>query len=260
MPFENLIVEVADRLATLTVNRPAARNALDRATLAELKAAFEALATRSDVGVVLLTGSGDKAFVAGADIAAMRSLSPVEAREFARLGQDVLALVESLPQPVIAVVNGVALGGGCELALACDLVVAAEEARFGLPEVSLGVIPGFGGTQRLPRLAGRNLAKELILTGEPISAHRAGEIGLVNRVVPRTQLLETARQLAATILSRSPVALGLAKSAVNRGLDLDLTSAIAFEADAFSAAFASADQKEGMTAFLEKRKPSFQGR
>jgi enoyl-CoA hydratase len=257
--YENLIVDVAGRIATVTVNRPASLNALNRTTVRELFLALEEIAA-GNAGVVLLTGAGEKAFVAGADISEMRGFTPSEALEFALFGQRVLEFLERMVQPVIGVVNGYALGGGCELAMACDLLVAAETARFGQPEVTLGIIPGFGGTQRLPRLVGRNLAKEMVLTGEMISAQRAYEIGLVNRVVPRGQVMTVARELAGTILSRSAVAVGKAKMAINRGLDLDLGNACALEANAFSVGFATEDRAEGISAFLEKRKPAFRGR
>ncbi|GAB4366962.1 MAG: short-chain-enoyl-CoA hydratase [Deltaproteobacteria bacterium] len=260
MTYRNLIVEIADRIATVTINRPKSLNALNPETARELDAVFTELAARVDVGVVLLTGSGEKAFVAGADISEMKDFTPQQAQEFSRFGQRVLEKIERLPQPVIGVINGFALGGGCELAMACDLLVAAENAKFGQPEVNLGIIPGWGGTQRLPRLVGRNLAKELVLTGEMISAARACEIGLVNRVVPQSALMETAREIAKKILSRGPVAVSAAKDAMNRGLDLDLQNACALEANAFAVCFSTEDRAEGMSAFLEKRKPAYRGR
>lgn len=260
MAYENLLVDVSGRIATVTINRPKALNALNPATVRELSAAVEEISRRDDVGVVLLTGAGEKAFVAGADISEMRNFTAVQALEFAFFGQRVLERIEQSPKPVIGVINGYALGGGCELAMACDILIAADTARFGQPEVNLGIIPGFGGTQRLPRLVGRNLAKELVLTGEMISAQRAYEIGLVNRVVPQTELMNTAREIAGKILSKGPLAVGAAKSAMNRGLDLDLQNACALEANAFAVTFATEDGSEGMTAFLEKRKAEFKGR
>ncbi len=260
MEYANLLVSTSDRIATVTINRPGSLNALNMATIRELSAALDEIAGREDVGVVLLTGGGEKAFVAGADISEMRDFTPVQAYEFVILGQGVLEKIERLPQPVIGVVNGFALGGGCELAMACDFLIAAETAKFGQPEVNLGIIPGFGGTQRLPRLVGRNLAKELVLTGAMISAQRALEIGLVNRVVPREELMGAAREIAAVILSKGPFAVRLAKTTMNRGLDLDLSNACALEANAFSTGFATSDRVEGMKAFLEKRKPGFTGR
>lgn len=254
-----LLFDTSERILTLTFNRPERLNALDLATLHELKAALEAAAEREDVGMVILTGAGEKAFVAGGDIAQMRGFTPMEALDYARAGQAVLALVEELPKPVIGAINGWALGGGCELAMACDLLVAAETARFGQPEVALGIIPGFGGTQRLPRLVGRNVAKELVLTGEPIGAQRAYELGLVNRVVPGAALLPTAREYARKILSRGPVAVRLAKQAMNHGLEIDLPDGCALEAGLFAAGFGTDDRVEGLAAFLGKRPAAFTG-
>ncbi len=260
MAYANILLEVADRIATVTINRPKSLNALNPATMRELRDAFEAIAARDDVGVVLLTGAGEKAFVAGADIGEMSRFNPLQAHDFSLDGQRVLELIERLPQPVIGVVNGYALGGGCELAMACDLLVAADTARLGQPEVNLGIIPGYGGTQRLGRLVGRNLAKELVLTGDMITAQRAFEIGLVNRVVPAADLVKTAREIAAKILAKGPVAVRAAKMAMNRGLDLDLSNANAYEASLFATCFSSEDRAEGMAAVLEKRKASFKGK
>jgi len=260
MIYENLLVEVSERIATVTFNRPKSLNALNPDTVRELGAAMEDLSAREDVGVVLLTGAGEKAFIAGADISSMKTFTAMEALDFALLGQRVLSFIEQMSQPVIGVVNGFALGGGCEVAMACDLLIAADTARFGQPEVNLGIIPGYGGTQRLPRLVGRNLAKELVLTGEMITAQRAYEIGLVNRVVPAAELMSVAREIAKKILSRGPVAVRTAKMAMNRGLDLDLGNACALEASLFAAGFSTADKEEGIAAFLEKRKANFTGR
>jgi enoyl-CoA hydratase len=260
MEYANLLVSVSEKIATVTINRPKFLNALNPATIRELSAAFEEIAGREDIGVVLLTGAGEKAFVAGADISEMRHFTAVDALEFALFGQGVLERIERLPQPVIGVVNGFALGGGCELAMACDLLIAADSAKLGQPEVNLGIIPGYGGTQRLPRLVGRNLAKEIVLTGEMITAQRAYEIGLVNRVVPQAGLMDAARETAKKILSKGPVAIRTAKMAMNRGLDLDLSNACALEANAFAVGFSTADRLEGMTAFLEKRKAVFTGK
>jgi enoyl-CoA hydratase len=260
MAYENLLVDVSDRIATVTFNRPKFLNALNPSTVRELGTAMEEISAREDVGVVLLTGAGEKAFIAGADISEMKAFTTMQALDFALLGQGVLSFIERMPQPVIGVINGFALGGGCEVAMACDLLVAADTARFGQPEVNLGIIPGYGGTQRLPRLVGRNLAKELVLTGEMITAQRAYEIGLVNRVVPAAELMNAAREIAKKILSRGPVAVRTAKMAMNRGLDLDLGNACALEASLFAAGFSTADRQEGIAAFLEKRKPAFTGR
>jgi enoyl-CoA hydratase len=259
MTYQNLLVEVSERIATITVNRPKALNALNPATVQEMKSAFEEISSGKDAGVVLLTGAGEKAFIAGADLKEMKGFTPMQALDFAMLGQAVLSCIEQMAQPVIAVVNGFALGGGCEVAMACDMILAADTAKFGQPEVTLGIIPGYGGTQRLPRLVGRNLAKELVLTGDMITAHRAFEIGLVNRVLPAAELMGAAREIAARILSRGPVAIRTAKMAMNRGLDLDLANACALEASLFSAGFSTADRTEGIAAFLEKRDPRFRG-
>ncbi|HSL91635.1 MAG TPA: enoyl-CoA hydratase-related protein [Candidatus Limnocylindrales bacterium] len=260
MGYENLLVSVSDRIATIIVNRPRSLNALNPATMRELSSALQEIAAGEDAGVVLLTGAGEKAFVAGADISEMRHFTAVQAMEFSLFGQGVLERIERLPQPVIGVINGFALGGGCELAMACDLLIAADTAKFGQPEVNLGIIPGNGGTQRLPRLVGRNLAKEMVLTGEMISAQRAYEIGLVNRVVPQADLMNTAREVAARILSKGPVAVRTAKMVMNRGLDLDLSNACALESSVFAVGFSTADRVEGMAAFLEKRKAVFTGK
>lgn len=260
MEYSNLIVSASERIATVAVNRPKSLNALNPATIKELSAAFDEFAERDDIGVVILTGAGEKAFVAGADISEMRHFTAVQALEFALFGQGVLEKIERLPQPVIGAINGFALGGGCELAMACDILIAAENAKMGQPEVNLGIIPGYGGTQRLPRLVGRNLAKEMVLTGEMITAQRAYDIGLVNKVVPQADLMNAAREMAKIILSKGPVAVRTAKMAMNRGLDLDLSNACALEANAFAVGFSTEDRSEGMAAFLEKRKPLFGGK
>jgi enoyl-CoA hydratase len=219
MAYENLLVDVSDRIATITINRPKSLNALNWATIQELSAALEEIARGRDVGVVLLTGAGEKAFVAGADISEMRGFTPLQVLEFSRFGHGVLEKIERLPQPVIGVINGFALGGGCELAMACDMLLAADTARFGQPEVNL-----------------------------------------VNRVVPQAGLMETAQEIARKILEKAPVALRTAKSVMNRGIDLDLESACALEANAFAVMFSTEDGAEGMTAFLDKRKPVFGGK
>lgn len=260
MTYENLLVETSERIATVTFNRPKSLNALNTATIRELGTAMEALSESRDVGAVLLTGAGEKAFIAGADISEMKGFSTLEALDFSQLGHRVLSYIESMSKPVIGVVNGFALGGGCEVAMACDLLIAADSARFGQPEVNLGIIPGYGGTQRLTRLVGRNVAKELVLTGEMISAQRAYEIGLVNKVVPAAELMAAAREMAKKILSRGPIAVRTAKMAMNRGLDLDLGNGCVLEASLFAAGFSTADKEEGMGAFLEKRKAIFTGK
>jgi enoyl-CoA hydratase len=259
MTFENLHVETAEGISFVTITRPQALNALNVATLYELQKLFNDLATNEAVQVVIITGSGKKAFVAGADIAAMQPFSALEARRFAKLGHEVMRSIETCPKPVIAAVNGFALGGGCELALSCDIRLVSDNARFGQPEVNLGVIPGFGGTQRLARLIGKGRALELILTGNMIGAEEACQVGLANRVVSQDQLLDSAREMAKTIISKGPYAVRLAKEAVCNGLEMDLDRANCYEAELFSLCFASADQKEGMAAFLEKRQAVFTG-
>lgn len=260
MAFEHLLIDVADQVALITINRPKALNALNEAVVGELIAAFTELANHPEVACVILTGAGEKAFVAGADIAAMQSLDANAAREFARLGHRLGNIIESFPKPVIAAVNGFALGGGCELAMACDIRVASENARFGQPEVNLGVIPGFGGTQRLPRLVGKGRALELILTGDMIEASEALRIGLVNQVTAPEELLTAGRKLAQKIAGKGQVAVRLAKEAVQNGMEMDLDRACRYEADLFGLCFATADQKEGMQAFVEKRPARFSNR
>ncbi len=260
MAYENLLVETEGRIATVTINRPKSLNALNPATMRDLRDALAEIGDRRDVGVVLLTGAGDKAFVAGADITGFKDLTAADALDFALSGQRILESIERLPQPVIGVINGYALGGGCELAMACDILIAADGAKFGQPEVNLGIIPGYGGTQRLARLVGRNVAKEIVLTGEMITAQRAYEIGLVNRVVPKEGLMAAAREMAEKILAKAPLAVKTAKIAMNRGLDLDLGNGCALEATLFAAGFSTKDKEEGVAAFLEKRKPAFTGR
>jgi enoyl-CoA hydratase len=253
-------------ISTLTVNRPDALNSLSADVLRSLAAAIATLSARKQTRCVIVTGAGDKAFVAGADIAAMSAMSAREGAAFARLGQSVFAALEALPMPVMAAVNGFALGGGCEIALACDFIYASEHAKFGQPEVKLGVIPGFGGTQRLARRIGLGMARELIYTGRMIGPEEALRIGLVNLVVPRRELIERALQTARAIAGLvpregvSPSAVSAAKRVLNVGADVDLAAAIELEADAFGACFDHEDQKEGMRAFLGKREPKFQDR
>lgn len=259
MEYENLLLERQDNIAIVTINRPKSLNALNSATLAELSQVLDELAHDPGTRVVILTGNGDKAFVAGADIAQMRGLNPLEARRFSQLGQSVMSKIEGLPQPVIAAVNGFALGGGTELALACDIRLAAENAKFGQPEVTLGLLAGFGGTQRLPRLIGSGRASELLFSGDVINAEEAHEIGLVNHVYPVERLLTEAIELARRISSRAPVAVQLTKSAIQHGKNVDLASGQAYEAEVFGQTFSTEDQKEGCAAFLEKRKAEFKG-
>ena len=260
MTWNNIQKNVKDGVVTVTINRPKALNALNYDTLKEMLHCFEEIGASRDIHAVIITGSGEKAFVAGADISFMGDLEAIEAREFGKLGHQVMAVVENLPQPVIAAVNGFALGGGCELALACDMRLASENAKFGQPEVNLGVLPGFGGTQRLPRLVGKGHAAELLFSGKIIDAEEACRIGLVNRVTAPEKLLEECSALAEMIAVKAPVAVRLCKEAVNNGLEMDLTRGCGYEADLFGICFASKDQKEGMKAFLEKRSPQFAGK
>jgi enoyl-CoA hydratase len=255
----SVLYEVAERVATITISRPEALNALDGDTLDALADTLRMAEAAADVGAVVLTGAGPKAFIAGADIRQFPEMSPADARAASGKGLDVTFLIESLTKPVIAAVNGFALGGGCEIALACDLIYAAERARFGQPEVKLGLIPGFGGTQRLARRIGRARAFELIATGEPIPAARAAEIGLVNAVFPDADLMARARETAAKLAKLAPLALAQAKRVINEGVDLPLRAACELERQAFAGLFGSADQREGARAFLEKRPPTFRG-
>jgi enoyl-CoA hydratase len=255
-----LKVESEDRIRILTVHRPDKLNALNAEVMAALDAALEAARTDEAVGVVVVTGSGEKSFIAGADIGELSKLSPLEGREHARRGQAVVAKLESLGKPVIAAVNGYALGGGCELALACTIRIASENARFGQPEVKLGIIPGYGGSQRLARVVGEGRAMQLCLTAEQIDAAEAYRIGLVNKVVPAGQALAAAKDMAKAILSNGPVACRYVLEAVRRGLEMPLSEGLVFEATLFGLCAATSDMKEGMTAFLEKRPARFTGR
>ena len=258
--YTNLLFEVKDSIGMITLHRPKALNALNTELLQELSNLLDRIKEDTSIGIVIITGSGEKAFVAGADIAEMQMLTAIEGRNFGKIGQDVFNKLESLPQPVIAAINGFALGGGCELAMACDIRIASEKAKFGQPEVSLGITPGFGGTQRLPRLVGKGRAKELIYTGDIIDAGEAYRIGLVNKVAAPDELMNVAKAMAEKILSRASVAVQLSKAAVNEGLNMDIASGIAYEAEVFGLCFATEDQKEGMTAFVEKRKANFSGK
>jgi enoyl-CoA hydratase len=259
MAYQNVRVEIEGGLGILTVDRPQARNALNTATLQELENALRAVATNSQLRVLIVTGAGEKAFVAGADITEMAELTPRQAGEFSGLGQRVFQQLASLPIPTIAAVNGFALGGGCELALACDLIYASKNARFGQPEVGLGVIPGFGGTQRLGRLIGPMRAKEMIFTGEAIDADLAKEIGLVLEVLPPDKLLAHCRSVAGRISSKGPLAVAQAKRVIGDGADRDLRAGTELERHAFSMLFGTEDQSEGMRAFLAKRAATFKG-
>ncbi len=258
--METILLEKRDRLALVTINRPKALNALNNQVFEELDLCFRDLADDDDVAVVILTGSGEKAFVAGADIKELATLDTMAARLLSQRGQRVFNAIESLSKPVIAAVNGFALGGGCELAMACHVRIASEKARFGLPEVGLGLIPGYAGTQRLPRLVGKGIAMEMVLSGEMISAARAAEIGLVNHVTAPEALLEKAEALADSIKSKAPLAVRHAMEAVNRGFEMNREDGERFEAALFGLLAGTEDTGEGLRAFIEKRKPDFKGR
>jgi enoyl-CoA hydratase len=258
--YENLLFACEDGIGIVTINRPKALNALNAATIYELDQMFDELAKDDSVKTVILTGGGEKSFVAGADITEMQSMTAIEGRNWGKLAQAVFNKIENLPKPVIAAVNGYALGGGCEISMACDIRIASEKAKFGQPEVSLGIPPGFGGTQRLARLVGKGRSKEMLFTGDMIDAAEAYRIGLANKVVAPEELMNTAKAMAQKIMSRAPIAVQVCKAAVNEGLDTDLESGIAYEAEVFGLCFATKDQKEGMAAFVGKRKADFIGK
>lgn len=259
MPYRNLIFEKKDHIGAITFNRPRVLNALNRETMDELDALLSEVRNDTDVRVLILTGAGDKAFIAGADINELARQTPTSGRETSLHGQAVLHKLETLGKPSIAAINGFALGGGCEIAMACDIRVASENAKFGQPEVNLGIPPGYGGTQRLPRLAGMGMALYLCLTGETIDAREALRIGLVQRVVPIAELLPEARRIAGLIASKAPLAVAATKRAIREGADLPLAHALNLEALLFGQLTASADFGEGAAAFVEKRKPVFRG-
>src|SRR5262245_20502476 len=260
MELQNVLYERLDGIAHVTVNRPKVLNALDRKTLAELREVFEDIRDDAAVRGVILTGAGDKAFIAGADIREIAGADAVAAAQMTRNGQGVLDLIENLGKPVIAAINGFALGGGCETAMACAIRIAAENARFGQPEVKLGVIPGFGGTQRMPRLVGKGAALQLILSAEPISAQEALRIGLVDEVVPSAQLISRAEAILARITANAPLAVRFAIDAVNKGLEGSQAEGLALESSLFALCAATHDKQEGTAAFLEKRVPKFEAR
>ena len=259
MSFENIILEIDSAIATLSFNRPKALNALNNALLDELDEALDQVLANDEIRVLILTGTGDKAFVAGADISELTQMDMLAAKYFSRKGQNVFSKIEALPIPAIAAVNGFALGGGSEVALACDFIYASEKAVFGLPEMNLGLIPGFGGTQRLSRVVGKSRAKEMIFTGSNITADKALEYGMVNQVCPHESLMEEVRKTAGRIAAKGCVALRAAKEVIQAGLDCDLETGCLIENDAFAITVASPDGKEGTSAFLEKRKPEFKG-
>lgn len=261
MNFENILLEELEPgIFLLTINRPKVFNALNQATVAEIKRARDLLEANPQARVLLLTGAGSKAFAAGADIKEMHDMSGIQGRDFSQEGLKVFRSLETLPIPVIAVVNGYCLGGGCELAMSCDWIIASDNAFFGQPEVNLGVTPGFGGTQRLPRLIGRGRTMELTMTGRQISADEARDWGLVNHVYKQGELMEKALETARDIVKKGPVALELTKDTILRGQDMDLDNACALESKAFGLTFSTEDQKEGMSAFLEKRAAKFYGK
>jgi len=260
MTYRNLLFEKTDGIGIVTVNRPASLNALNSEVFTELDKLFQEIESDAEVRVVILTGSGEKAFVAGADIAEMQALDTIGISKFIAKARKASDQIYNLTKPVIAAINGFALGGGCELAMCCDLRIASENARLGQPEINLGIIPGAGGTQRLTRLIGMTRAKELIYTGDMIDARTALAIGLVNKVVPQASLMAEAREMAKKLLSKGSVALAQAKKAINTGANMDLASALDLEEQCFALCFATEDQKEGMKAFREKRKPQFKNR
>jgi enoyl-CoA hydratase len=260
MAYENLLLEKEGALAILYVNRPKALNALNKDTLLEMKDAITSIKNDPEVDVLIVTGAGDKSFVAGADIAFMQSLTAVEAREFGALGQEVFRMIEAMEKPSIAAVNGFALGGGCELAMCCDFRIASSKAKFGQPEVGLGITPGFGGTQRLPRLVGSGMARQMLYTADVIDASEALRIGLVNNVVAPEELMDVVKGIAGRIISKGKLAVRFSKVAANEGLQTDIDRAMTIEADLFGLCFSTEDQKEGMGAFIEKRSPKFTGK
>ena len=260
MVFESLLVEREDAVAVVTINRPKLLNALNSQTVRELRSAMEQLQQDAAVHAIVLTGAGEKSFVAGADINELAVLTPAQGKEHARAGQAVFDFIEHLGKPVIAAINGFALGGGCELAMACTLRIAADSARFGQPEINLGLIPGYAGSQRLPRLVGKGIALEILLTGDMVAASRAYEIGLVNRVVPAADLLSEAKKMAHALATKAPLATRYIIEAVNRGAEMPQAEAQFLEAALFGLVAASEDMKEGTRAFLEKRKAEWKGR
>jgi len=257
--FENILIEKKENIGIIKINRPNMMNALDKNTILELTKAIEELEKDKNIKVAIITGEG-KAFIAGADIKQMKDMNPSEAKIFAENGHNLMKKIENSHLPFIAAVNGYALGGGCEVLMACDICIAASSAKIGQPEINLGVHPGFGGTQRLPRLAGKMKAKELLLTGDLIDANEAHSIGLINAVVSDEKIIEEAEKIANKIASKSTVQTSFIKSLVNKGLDVDLNKACSLEISYFSKSFQTEDQKEGMTAFIEKRKPNFKGK
>jgi enoyl-CoA hydratase len=260
MAYETLLYDAKDGIAIITLNRPQVLNALNRTLIGELEKALVTARDDASVKVLIITGAGDKAFAAGADIGELAELGPLTAIDTARRGQALTRLMEDLGKPILAAVNGFALGGGCELAMAATLRVASESAKFGQPEVNLGVIPGYGGTQRLTRLIGKGRAMDLVLTGRTVGAAEALAIGLVNMVVPPSDLMDATRKLAGTLMQKGPIALRLAMQAIDGGLEMGMDAALDWEAHLFGVCASTADMKERLAAFLEKRRAAFQGR
>jgi len=260
MTYENILLEKKNAIAYVTVNRPKVLNALNMATMDELRTAFADIRSDTLIRVAILTGAGEKAFVAGADIGELAKQDAVSGKEYAHRGQAVLDGIENLGKPVIACINGFALGGGCELALACTLRLASDQTKLGQPEVKLGIIPGYGGTQRLPRLVGKGLAMQMVLAGEVITAQEAHRIGLVNEVTPASELIPRAEAIAAKIIANAPLAVQYAMEAVNKGMEMALAEGLFLEASLFGVCCATEDKREGTAAFLEKRAGQFKGK
>jgi enoyl-CoA hydratase len=259
MAYENIIFDTEDNVAIVKINRPKALNAINPGVLRDIDDALDVIEADSSIKVLIITGEGDKAFVAGADIGHMANFTPLQGRQFSMSGHKLCSRIENFDIPVIACVNGFALGGGTEIAMACDFIYASEKAKFGQPEINLGIIPGFGGTQRLPRLVGKAMAKEICMTGAMIPAGEAKEIGIVNKVFPPDKLWEETMNTAKLIATKGKVSLRAVKHCIDRGLNTDLPSGCVIESDSFAICLTSPDGKEGMTAFMEKRKPDFKG-
>lgn len=260
MSYENILLEVNDGIATVTINRESKLNALNHQTLTELAHAFDVVRDDDAAKALILTGAGDKAFVAGADINELRTMKPLGAKDLAKFGQDVVQRLETMGKPTVAMINGFALGGGLELALGCNLRTASAKARVGLPETSLGIIPGYGGSQRLARIANPGVAREWILTGDMFGADEAHRVGVINRVFAPEELVEGTHKMVKTILSRGPVAVRLAIETIRRGMDMSLAEGLVIETDMFGLAATTEDMQEGMTAFIEKRAANFQNK
>jgi enoyl-CoA hydratase len=260
MNFENILFEKKNSIAYITINRPKVLNALNMATMEELRAAFHDIKSDTGIRVVIMTGSGEKAFIAGADIGELSQHDPVTAKAYTHRGQSVLNLIENLGKPVIACINGFALGGGCEIAMACTMRLASENAKLGQPEVKLGLIPGYGGTQRLPRLVGKGVAMQLVLTGDLISAQEGHRIGLINEVVAAAELIPRAEAIAQKVIANGPLAVQYSIEAINKGMEMTVSEGLFLEATLFGVICATEDKKEGTTAFLEKRQARFKGK